>query len=224
MSAVCISQNSFCLESMIGYLDSMNTIPLPNNGKVYYLQYNTSIKYNKKENIPDISTTTDIIMGENKQVVEDKNMKVYADDKNVFVVIPLKKIIYWNSSDPKIFSKNIAFSEFIDLEKKMLQNANVTCTQGSNKIYIEIVPDDKFKRYLSLKKQKVIYDLSSKRIESVTNYFNENNSISEQTIFYEIIDYDSAIKIKDASVNYIFASGSLRKAYQDYTIIDNRTK
>jgi len=219
-----VAQNEKCITTIVDYIDAMTAIAKPNSNATYHLKYTTIVKYHKELQIPDVNTTSEIMVSHQKQVIEDPNMKVYADAENVFVVIPRNKLIYWNNSDPKIFEANNAHLQFLELEKGLLKSSKVTCASKEGKLHITLIPESKVTNQLSLIRQQIVYNNNLKRIEKVTNYFNKKSKINVQTTHYEILDYNSKRKIKKSSKQYVFSSGKLRPIFSGYKLIDNRKK
>jgi len=218
------AQNEKCISKVINYIDEMAAITQPKNGVVYHMKHSITTKFHKDQNIPDASTTSETILTYQKRIVEDVNMKVYADSKNVFVIIPRSKLIYWNNSDPIVFEPNKSQVRFLTLEKELLKTSTVTCSEKEGKIVISLVPDKKVTNQIFLIRQQIVFNKSLNRIEKVSNYFNRKGKVREQVTTYLRLDYNSNKHIKNNVINYVFSAGKLNPAFRGYKLIDNRTK
>ncbi len=211
-----------CKNDILGYFDTMEKVLSPKGNKVYYMKYNTSTDFQESQNTPSSSSYTEMLIAENKILLDDENMKVFGDDKDVFVVLPKVGKIYWNNSDPRLFAESNSQKKFLEIERALLASAvQINCVVKNGLQHITIIPNDEFEKKSGLKRQLLEYDLNSKRVVRVENLFNTNSRIKKQVVIYEIIDYKSTKKIKQP-LEYIFRGTELNVAYKNFEIIDNR--
>lgn len=214
---------SACVEIVVGYINKMTEVKLE-NGKTSYMKYTTSTKYHKDLNIPDASTTSELYVSADKQILMDPTMKVYADAKDVFVVIEPKELIYWNDSDPVVFQRNNTYKVFLELEKKIIGSGDVKCLMSDQYIQIIVNPTAQITQQTNLIKQEISYNKNTNKIEKVTNYYNKNSKFAQQSVHYQIIEYNGNRKLKESAKQYVLNANKLIDKYKTYTLIDNRTK
>ncbi|MBG6130612.1 hypothetical protein IWQ47_002088 [Aquimarina sp. EL_43] len=211
-----------CRDRILEYLDGMQEVISPKKGQVYYMKYSTNTTFFKKHNLPVSSTKSEMLISEYKIFMDDENMKIYGDDKEMFVVLPKIGKIYWNDSDPRLFTDNNAQQKFLEIERTLLKSiGTIDCVTNGNKQKITIVPNKDFEKKSGLIRQVLEYDVNQKRVTKVENRFNEKSKIKKQMVHYEIIDYKSSKKIKKP-LEYIFNGTELKGVYKNFEIIDNR--
>jgi hypothetical protein len=216
--------SSKCRDKILEYLDGMEEVISPKKNQVYYMRYSTNTTFFKKYNLPVSSTKSEMIISEYKIFMDDENMKIYGDDTEMFVVLPKVNKIYWNDSDPRLFTDNNAQSKFLEIERMLLKSINtINCVANGSKQNITIIPNKDFEKKSGLILQVLEYDINQKRITKVENRFNEKSKIKKQIVNYEAIDYKSSKKIKKP-LEYIFNGTELKGAYKNFEIIDNRKK
>lgn len=218
-----VSKN--CKSQILAYLETMEKVITPASSAVYHMNYTTETVFFDAYNIPVTSTKTDMLMSNKKIAMDDENMKVYGDEKNVFVVLPKVKKIYWNNSDPKLFTENNSYKNFLDIERSLLESAEqISCSSLNNTLdRIVIIPSTAFVKATGLMKQVLEYDKIQKRVVRVENQFNNKSKVKKQIVKYEILDYESNKKIKEP-LAYIFSGSNLKPSYKNFEIIDNRKK
>ena len=214
-----------CKSTILGYLEAMEKVATPSSDQVYYMNYKTETVFYESYNIPVTSTKTDMMMGDKKIVMEDENMKIYGDEKNVFVVLPKVRKIYWNNSDPRLFAANNSYKKFLDIERSLLESAEViSCSSVQNQNdRITIIPAKAFTEETGLVRQILEYDKTQKRVIRVENSFNKKSKIKKQIVYYSVLDYNSKKNIKEP-LTYIFDGTNLKSSFKDFEIIDNRKK
>ncbi|GAA4272078.1 hypothetical protein GCM10022258_13720 [Aquimarina gracilis] len=211
-----------CKGKIISYLDDMEKILSPKNNQVYYMKYSTNTVFFEEYKVPTSSTTTEMLISGDKVMMNDENMKIYGNQEEMFVVLPKANIIYWNDSDPRLFSDNNSQKKFLDIERSLLKSSSsITCDTKENQQEIIIFPNKDFEKKTGLLKQVLVYDLESKRVISVENRFNKKSKIKKQVVYYEVVDYNSNNKIKEP-LNYVFNGTELKPAYKNFEIINNR--
>lgn len=211
-----------CKEKLLGYLKKMEAINTPKEGEIYHVIYRMNTQYSKELGINSSETITEVVTGKNKLMLNDKSMQVFGDDKNVFVVIPEQKKIYWNDSDPRIFDDSNTFKKFLDIQKNLLNSAiNIQCVERDGKTFITVIPNDKFKKTTKLLQQNIIFDNKLERITEVNIIYNKFSKIKTQSVVYEILDFKSSKKIIPP-ITALFKGNELRTTYKGFEIIDNR--
>ncbi len=214
--------SSMCKSQIISYLDGMEEIISPKKDQVYYIKYSTNTVFFEEYKVPTSSTTTEMLISGNKIMMDDENMKIYGNEEEMFVVLPKVNTIYWNDSDPRLFSENNSQKKFLDIERSLLESSNsITCYTIENTQKITIFPNKDFEKKTGLLKQVLVYDLKSKRVISVENRFNKKSKIKKQVVHYHAIEYNSDTKIKEP-LKYIFNGTELKPAYRNFEIINNR--
>ncbi|MDO6761760.1 hypothetical protein Q4566_16245 [Tamlana sp. 2_MG-2023] len=203
----------------------MEKVLTPKSDQVYHLRYTTKTEFFEKYNIPKTTTKTDMLLSENKIVMDDEHMKLYGDDKNMFVVLPKVSKIYWNNSDPRLFSDSNSYKKFLDIERSLLKSSeNISCSSlQKGKDRIVIIPGKEFVKATGLIKQTLVYDHLQKRVTSVENRFNAKSKVKKQLVNYDVLNYNSSKKIKEP-LTYIFKGTDLMSTYEGFEIIDNRQK
>jgi len=208
-----------CENILLEYLNSMEVVKSPTKNQVYHIHYTTNTIFFQGKGLPNVSTETDILIGENKIVIEDNNMKVYGDDKHMFVVLPKAKTIYWNKSDVTVYEQSNSHQKFLDVERVLLKTSkDIKCLSNNN---VSVIPSDEFKKNIGLIEQNIKLDLNKKRVSSVENIYNSKSKIKRQVVDYAVVNYNSSKKIKK-STDYIFNGTSLLSVYEGYEIVDNR--
>ncbi|WAC02741.1 hypothetical protein N7U66_03455 [Lacinutrix neustonica] len=112
-----------CKNKILEYLDGMEKVSTPKSSQVYHMRYTTKTEFFESYNIPTTTTYTDMLMSEKQIVMDDENMKVYGNDKNMFVVLPKVGKIYWNNSDPRLFTENNSYNKFLEIERLLLKSS-----------------------------------------------------------------------------------------------------
>lgn len=211
-----------CKDLIVNYLNSMQKVLSPKKNQVYYMKYSTNTVFFEERKIPASLTNTEMLISESKIMMDDASMRIYGDDKEMFVVLPKVGMIYWNDSDPRLFSDNNAQKKFLDIERELLKFSNsITCDTKGNIQRIAITPNKDFEQKTGLKIQVLEYDIKSKRVIKVENRFNKKSKIKKQVVQYHIIEYNSTKKVKEP-LSYIFNGTELKAAYKNFEIIDNR--
>lgn len=213
-----------CKEKILQYLDSMEKVLTPTSDQVYHMRYTTKTEFFETYKIPMTTTKTNMLLSQKKIVMDDENMKIYGDDKNMFVVLPKVNKIYWNNSDPRLFTDNNSYKKFLEIERSLLKSAsNLSCSSAKGIDRIVIIPGKEFEKGTGLIKQILQYDQAQKRVISVENRFNTKSKVKKQLVNYEVLNYNSTKKIKEP-LEYIFNGTNLMAAYKGFEIIDNRKK
>lgn len=211
-----------CQTKILTYLDGMEKIATPQKEQVYYMKFTTKVAFHDSRNFPDTSTQTEVLTSQKKIAMVDPNMQVYGDDKEMFVILPKVRKIYWNASDPRLFAENNTYKKFLDIERAVLKTAkNVHCTEKEKVDHIVIIPGKEIENKTGLIKQILTYDRKTKTVTTVENSFNTNNKIKTQVVHYQVIDYKSTKNIKEA-LKYVFTGTQVKPAFKDFKIIDNR--
>ncbi|MBP2832842.1 hypothetical protein J8281_11655 [Aquimarina sp. U1-2] len=216
------NEKNNCKNDILAYLDSMERMLSPKENQVYYMKYSTKTDFHDSQNIPSSATTSEMLLSENKILLDDENMKIFGDNTDVFVVLPKIGKIYWNNSDPRLFLESNSQKKFLEIERTLLSTAiQINCSTKKETQYISIVPSEGFKTKSGLKRQVLKYNLASKQIISVENLFTDKSKIKKQVVLYEVIDYKSNKRVKKP-LEYIFDRTALKVAYKNFEIIDNR--
>ena len=214
--------SSKCVDKILKYLDGIQEVISPKKDEVYYMKYTTNTTFFKKYNLPASDTSSEMLISKYKVLMDDKNMKIYGDDKQMFVVIPKVGKIYWNDSDPRLFTDNNAQTKFLEIERTLLKSLKtIDCITNGSIQKITIIPNKDFEKKSGLIQQVLEYDIKLDRVTRVENKFNEKSKIKKQIVNYEIIDFKSSKKMKEP-LEYIFKGTELRAAYKNFEIIDNR--
>jgi len=213
--------NIDCKGILLDYMTVLESLSAPKKGQVAYLKFETEIK--QKDN-KIVKSSSEIISSKDRLVIKGNNMQTYADIKNVFVVVPRVKSIYWNSSSKQIFEKSSLKNNYFNLEKKLIDSAeNISCNSQGNTITIRIIANSNFRKETKIKSQEVIYNVEKKQVKSVKNNFVESAKYRYQEINYTDMTFNSKKVIKEAS-RYIFKGNQLFANFKNYQVIDNRKK
>jgi len=222
ISSVQAQTSKECRAVIETYLNDMEKVATPKAGQVYHMRYSTQTVFFENYNIPKTNTQTDMMISHQKIAMNDESMKVYGDEKDMFVVLPKVQKIYWNNSDPKVFAQTNSYQKFLEVERNLLKSArNVSCSSDGNITRIVIVPGQDFEKNMGLIKQLIDFDTTQKRVVRVENRFNKKSKIKTQVVSYDILDYKSKKNIKEPS-SYIFKGANLIPAYRNFEIVDNR--
>ena len=210
-----------CKAILMEYMKVLESLSTPKNGQVAYLKFTTEVG---QKNDKTVKSTSEVISSNQKVVVKGNNMQTYADTKNVFVVVPRVKSIYWNDSSKEIFKKSKLPGNYFNLERQLINSAeSITCNSLGSTITIRIVTNAEFRKKTKIKNQKVVYDTQKKQVISVKNNFMDSAKYKYQLITYSDMDFNSKMNIREA-YKYIFKGSQLLSDFKNYQIIDNRKK
>tara|TARA_R110000765_G_scaffold421845_1_gene528375 strand:- start:555 stop:1292 length:738 start_codon:yes stop_codon:yes gene_type:complete len=213
-----------CSELILEYLARMESLAVPKVNKVYYIKYKIKTEFSKVLNTPNSETTTEVLTSKEKIMVIDKNMEVFGDDKNVFVVIPRNQKIFWNESDPIIYDNTNSYKRFVEIQKVVLESAsNIKCSSDNGITVITVTPGKEFSSKSNVILQTITYDNKLKKVLKVSSIYNDKSRIKKQTMVYEVLDFDSSKKIV-APITALFKDNQLKDKYKGFEIIDNRQK
>lgn len=212
-----------CKEVLFDYLDRMETIMKPEGSKTYHMEYTMNVEFKDAMNMPKSTTKAEVLVSKDRIMMKDQNFSLYGDRNHVFVVVPQTNTIFWDNSDPKIFEENNSYKTFLDIERKLLNTAtSVLCKPSDgNKENIQVIPNEDFTKKTNLISQTITYSTTLKRIYSVNNYYNNKSNIKQQSITYDIVDFNSANKVPDP-LDVLFKGKKLKDEFKGYEIVDNR--
>jgi hypothetical protein len=211
-----------CKELLLAYLDKMEAINTPEKGEVYHVKYQMKTVFNESLGVDSEIANTEVFTTANKIALYDKNMSVFGDEENVFVVLPEHKKIYWNNSDPRIFNDANRYKKFLEIQRNLLNSAKtISCVDNDEEVLITVIPHDEFSKKTKLSHQKITYSTKEKRIVKVENLYSTTSKIKNQTITYLVLDFNSTINI-DAPTTVLFSGNQLKSRYKGFEIIDNR--
>lgn len=213
-----------CKRKLIEYVDFMESkFKDKNNKDTYHVKYSVKTHFSPELRMKPSDNITEVISAKNRLIVISDKLELYADSKNIFVVIPSNKKVYWNSYDPEVFSKMDNYKRILDVQKVLWNSAkSIDCTMnGTNEFIMVVKPSEKFSKSIKLNKQVILFDRKKNVVKNVTNMFQIDNRIRKQKVEYLILNYTSNKKIQ-SSKSYIFEGGKLKNQYKGYSIIDNR--
>lgn len=191
-------------------------------GKTYYSEYTTWNKFNKNEEFPDVKTTTKVFSSFGKMMLENDNIKIYADTTIVFVVLPQLKQIYLDYPDPRMFIKNETYNDLIKVEEVLLKSTNeIVCSDSNGMTEFTIIPSNSFKGKTHLKKQHIIYNNKENRIFKIDNSYTELHKLKRQIVQYDVLEFNSKRSMKSPKY-YVFNGNTLKPKFSKFEIIDNR--
>jgi hypothetical protein len=178
--------------------------------------------YNENLGVDSEVVNTEVFTTHNKIALYDKKMSVFGNEKDVFVVLPEYKKIYWNNSDPRIFNDANMYKKFLEIQRLLLNSAKtISCADNDGKMIITVIPDTEFGKKTKLSHQKITYNIQEDKIQKVENFYSKTNKIKNQTITYQVLDFNSRIKI-DSPTTALFSGNELKSKYKGFEIIDNR--
>jgi len=219
----CPYANGDCRKLLLDYLERMEGVGGPLEGKVYHLRYRMETEFTPNTGMDVQINNTEVLTSKERIMVHDQKMSVFGDRENIFVVLPQQKRIYWNRSDPRIFKEMDAHAQLLEVQRSLLNSAKaMECSLADeDQIIITVEPNLEFAKRANLVLQKITYDTKEHRVLKVENLYDGKSKIKRQVITYYVLDFDSAKKI-NPPIAELFKGNSLKPLYRDFEIIDNR--
>jgi hypothetical protein len=230
--AFCVPGPEPCLDevrSLYRKLNSLDALKNPEN-KMYYLHYSVkAVAHDSMKNkIPD--TEIRMWMNRERMEVQSKEMEVYQDEKNAFVVLPTRKMILRNDPDRRA---NLVKRRKLNLLQDTLFALSriVSCEKlpgtALKRLILEV--NEEGQRLLKIKRLTFLVDLPAQQIKNirldythadsggVTELASVNYKIEEMSMDYKNKNLDGNI-----ASHFVGWNDKLLSRYDGFKLVDNR--
>ncbi len=219
-----------CLEELKGIFSRFASIKAPLDDKVYFFEYVVTT-VSRDKNTPSSNMKVEMLTTKNYSEVRSEQMVSYQDDKNSFVVIPFKNLIYWGDSQLGLADSAVT-SGLGGLQLKVLNMCmvkeckEVSGSEGKFNKEIVLNPNDEIKKRFGFNELKFLVNSRTSKLYKTQISYVPQSKLASLGIVYETIDFD----YKKASINYpvttkfLTADGKLLPKYKGYKLIDVRKK
>lgn len=212
-----------CKYIVEGYLNQLTSMEKERGEKAYYTEYITTTEFSSASGMNTTKASTKILSSYEGLMLIDDNMQLYGNCEHMFVILPKQRKIYLNDADPLLYQQNNSYEKQLQIQKVLINSAaGINCVDDESQINVKIIPGEAFTDSFHLIEQQLVYDQELNRIIEVKNSYDEKSGMQMQKVSYKVIDYNSSLNLPDP-VSMIFLGNELKKEFQSYQIIDNRT-
>ena len=216
--------NGQCLEEVKAYIRRSMELSEPGPNKVYYLHLSMDNFPRNATESPQ-SMDIEVFRKDEALIYETKQVAVYKDSKDAFMVIhPLKRIVWEESNES--FS-DLKTTQIAEMQLTIIENSEVlSCTaierEGRALKRMVLQPNEKIKEVFGAQKLTIDFDLLDELLKEVTIEFTAANKLKRQVISYHTYDYDYKERTIAASRDLIFThEGALQPRLKGYSVIKN---
>lgn len=220
---ICVGKsNGQCKDELIESLKVTRGLELQ-SGKTAYMQLN--IKNIRRNDGVDQSIDIEVFRREDQLIYKTKDIKIYKDLENSFMVIhPLKRIV-WQESDGK-FQEDKSM-EIIDLQLKLVEESVLlSCKEvlvNDNPLReLLLEPSDQIKDVFGVTELKIVFDRELNQVKSVNSKYMKGKDLLSQIIEFKELNYNYKGKMPRDIKKLIFTTdGRLVDSLKDYTLLKN---
>lgn len=169
----------------------------------------------------------------NVKVYKDKNnmhffseqVNIFQDEKDVFLILKMQKLVIVNSTKKEITNKKIN-DNFLELRKEFLENCTVVkCEKSPQNEFIktlELKVNDNMGGVIKIEKMIYTYNTQTEKILTTKIDYNEEYKVKEIFIKYNELEMESNYSFISAKKNVLDRNNKLLPKYKGYELVDNR--
>lgn len=211
-----------CIDEVLK-LEEKNTIKNFNEDDKA-LNINYTVKTTDWENQTIVSNIK-VYKGKNNTHFFSEQGIIFQDEKDVYMLLPIQKLIIINSTKKELYNKTLS-DDFFELRKGFLDSCDVVkCESSVQNPFVKILElkvTKKVDESVQITKMIYEYNTQTEKIESTKIFYNTGFKVKSVVIIYKEINLQSDYKF-GSSRRYVFEKNNrLLPKYKDYELVDNR--
>ena len=217
-----------CRLLLENYVKMITSITVPTGEMVFVLKYTYEVKYKKATGKADVRDDCHYFISKKKLFYTSSGVKIFSDEKNGFMIVPLSKRIIWTNGG-KLSSSTEQFKTMASFEDSVMRHAEVancisSFSNGKSYRMITLLPALYIKNASHVTRIIYQYNETDKKIEKVTCYFDEYSDMISTSMTYNEINLSASQKLSSAYNQVFNAHSKLKSEFSDFELIDNRTE
>jgi|CXWL01.1.fsa_nt_gi hypothetical protein len=237
--AEAFAQNDACmaeLKSIYKKYKDITATGIPKD-KVYYMNYSVNTATEDSTSTGILTSVVETWMDKENLEVRSKEMEVYQNGKEAFIVFPAKKMVVHNdavSMDAKKTGNKVKRMQFIqDTLFSMSRISFCGNVNSTNGIFKRVVLQVNDKGRTMTNIGKITFDINekTKEFESIKiQYSPKSKGLPGDVVWVEYVFNDVSFDYKgkewpdNLSKNFLRSSSQLKEKYTGYELVDNRKK
>jgi len=217
-------KNNECITELLKIEEKNSIKNFKEEDKVFYLNY--------------VVTTTDwedqVIVSNVKVYKGKDNMhffseqgQIFQDDNDVFVVLPIQKIIIVNATNKELNNVRLG-NDFYQFRKSFLDSCEVTKCEVSLKNpevkTLELKVHHDMGGLLHIVKMSYKYNTKTEKIISTVTTYNKDYKVKRVEMIFNEINLSYDYKFNKARRQVLDKSGRLLPKFKGYELMDDRDK
>jgi hypothetical protein len=197
------------------------------SGQVHYIKYKSQVV----ATTPDLNneSSAELWQGKNNYCFKTVEAQIYADKKDMFMLIPSRKLIYRNSTDDKE-KKMESMQQMFAMQDSMFSHAIVSAVHTLGQvIQVELTFNEKGKAKYQL--TKIMYELDPQKkivLKTTMYYLPERTKTSNiKYVAYTFLEQsaqDEPPHFKNPVAKKFLKGEKLNEKYKAYKLIDTRAQ
>ena len=202
--------------------------------QMYYLNYAVKTVMADSANHPPQESTIELWLKGKLMEIKSKEMLVYQDQDEAFVVIPAKKMIMRNDAvmdQKEVLQKQYALVQDTLLKRSTVHSCIAVKGNGYNRV-ITLRMNEQAQELSGMYQAEYYVDTEAAQIKQVRVYYTENHSsgMGQELLYTQYsftkTSYDYKGKTLHDKVENKFMKNAvvLKEAYKGFSLVDNRQK
>ncbi len=218
--------NAQCLTPVKEYVNESARHTEPKEGQIYFMQFSVKSIPASKFSSEIAIVSSKIFRSKGQLIYETKDVDIYQDELNAFMIIHPNKRIIWSKEPEKI--KNEATNKIAALQKNLLESSQlIDCSisvaeNGHDIISIKLKTSDDIKNEFKVAYSLMKFDRTLNQLLKVETIYEPDQPLARQIIEYQKLDYNyKGMKIKPAKSMIFNSKGQVKPEFKQYTFIEN---